>query len=239
VKDVTALLDIIQQFSTWSGIHLNTAKCKITAYIHELQSIPKKRDRDADLLSRLAHIQLAGRPIGALTQDEPLPGGYLGTSLTASLSPEAPLLWTKNQLERSGRALGQTLLPPHIKQRLLLYGANAKLAHTHCLMALSPQAISEVDSILEAISREIWTLPPTFPKAGLHALLEDIGLNIPSIWEDYCGAAIHSWTQILNDEGALGTTARASLHRALDKSDTGHWNWPFTPAGAGLQSAHP
>jgi len=32
-------------------------------------------------------------------------------------------------------------------------------------------------------------LPITFPKACLHALLEDIGLNIPSIWEDYCGAA--------------------------------------------------
>jgi hypothetical protein len=93
---MTALLDIIQQFSAWFGIHLNTAKCKITAYIHKLQSIPKKRDRDTTLLSRLAHVQLAGRPIGALTQDKPLPGGYLGTSLTASLSPEAHLLWTKS-----------------------------------------------------------------------------------------------------------------------------------------------
>ena len=66
----------------------------------------------------------------------------------------------------------------------------------------------EGDSV---ISREIWNLPLTFLKAGLHALLEDIGLNIPSIWEDYCGAAIRSWTQILNDKGALGTTAWASL----------------------------
>ncbi len=70
---------------------------------------------------------------------------------------------------------------------------------------------------MEGVSRKIWNLPPTFPKTGLHALLEDIGLNIPSIWEDYCGAAIHSWTQILNDEGALGTAARASLQRASDK----------------------
>ncbi len=46
----------------------------------------------------------------------------------------------------------------------------------------------------------------------LHALLEDLGLNIPSISEDYCGAAIRPWTQILDDEGALGTTAIASLH---------------------------
>ena len=88
-------------------------------------------------------------------------------------------------------------------------------------MALSPQAIREVDSVLEGISRQIRSLPPSFPKAGLHSLLEDIGLNIPSVWEDCCGAAIRSWTQILNNEGALGTTARASLRLASDKLR--HW----------------
>ena len=48
-------------------------------------SYPPKEDRDVALRSRLAHVTLAGRPIGALTQDEPLPGGYLSTSLTAHL----------------------------------------------------------------------------------------------------------------------------------------------------------
>ena len=54
------------------------------------------------------HITLACRPIGALTQDEPIPGGYLGTSLTASLSLAAHLLWTKSQIMTIGRALGRT-----------------------------------------------------------------------------------------------------------------------------------
>ena len=40
VEDMISLLDIIQQFSTRSDIHLNVAKCKITAYIHALQTIP-------------------------------------------------------------------------------------------------------------------------------------------------------------------------------------------------------
>ena len=44
VENMISLLDIIQQFSKWSSIHLNAAKCKITAYIHELQAIPKKRN---------------------------------------------------------------------------------------------------------------------------------------------------------------------------------------------------
>ena len=51
--------------------------------------------------------------------------------------------------------------------------------------------------------------------------VEEIDLNIPSIWEDFCGLALRSWTQILNDEGALGITARASLHGAAFKFQ--HW----------------
>ncbi len=66
-------------------------------------------------------------------------------------------------------------------------------------MALSPPAIREVDAVLEKISRKIWNLPVSFQKAGLHALLDTLGLNAPSVWEDYCGAAIRALTQILND----------------------------------------
>ena len=52
-------------------------------------------------------------------------------------------------------------------------------------MALSPAAMAEVDSILEGTSRKIWHLPNTFPRAGLHAPAEELGLNIPTVWEDY------------------------------------------------------
>ena len=78
-------------------------------------------------------------------------------------------------------------------------------------MALPPILIKAVDTLLESISREIWNLPALFPRADLNALLDKVGLNIPSVWEDYCCAAVRSWTQILNDEGAFGVTARASL----------------------------
>jgi hypothetical protein len=62
-----SLLTIIQQFSDWAGIRLNVGKCKVTAYIHELQTISRKRERDDVLRARLAHITLSGQPIGSLT----------------------------------------------------------------------------------------------------------------------------------------------------------------------------
>ncbi len=40
VYDLLSLLSIVQQFSEWSGIHLNVDKCKVTAHIHSLKSIP-------------------------------------------------------------------------------------------------------------------------------------------------------------------------------------------------------
>jgi hypothetical protein len=64
-------------------------------------------------------------------------------------------------------------------------------------MALSPTAMSEVDSVLKGAAIQIWRLPISFPKAGLHAPAEELGLNIPTVWEYYCGSAIRSWTQIL------------------------------------------
>ena len=60
IEDMVALLDIVGQFSNWSGIRLNVGKCKITAYMQNLQSFRKKADKDDALRARLAHITLGG-----------------------------------------------------------------------------------------------------------------------------------------------------------------------------------
>jgi hypothetical protein len=114
---------------------------------------------------------------------------------------------TKSQLELICKDVNQAPLLPHIMQRLMIYGAHSKINHTHCLMALSPTTMGEVDCILEGTSKKIWNLPNTFPRAGLQAPTDELGLDIPTVWEDCCGFAIRSWIQPLNDEGALRTTA--------------------------------
>ncbi len=158
-----SFLDLIRQFNEWSGIQLNANKCKIIAFLQDIQSISRKRDRDDALKAILAHVTLAGRPIGSLSEDEPLLGAYLGTSLTTSLCPDV-----KRVTAEDWHGSSKDPLPPHIKQRLLIYGAHSKIAHTHCLMALSPDAIKAIDSLLERLSRRIWGLPHSFPRAGLH-----------------------------------------------------------------------
>ncbi len=73
------------------------------------------------------------------------------------------------------------------------------------------------------MSRKILKLPTSFPKAGLHVLPDDLGLDVPSVCEDYRGAAICAWTRILHDEDALGTTVRAFLQRVTTKFH----QWPI------------
>jgi len=131
IDDMITLLNIVEWFSNWSGIRPNVGKCKITAYLQGLQTTRKKKDRNDALRARLAHVSLGGQRIGVLSQDEPLPGGYLGTTLTASLCPDAHLKWTKSQLELICKAVNQAPLPPHIKQRLLHYGVHSKINYTH------------------------------------------------------------------------------------------------------------
>ena len=82
IEDVVTLLDIVEPLSDLSGIHLNVGKCKMTVYMQKPRSFRKKADRDDALRAQLAHITLGEQRIGVLTQDEPLPGGYLGTVLT-------------------------------------------------------------------------------------------------------------------------------------------------------------
>ena len=81
--------------------------------------------------------------------------------------------------------------------------------HTHCLLALAPSALAQIDSLIESACRRIWGLPACFPRTGLHAPHQEWGLNLPSLWEDYCGSAVRTWTTLLNDKGALGLTAQA------------------------------
>ena len=44
--DTIFLLDLVDRFSKWPGIYLNANKCKITAFIYDIQAISRKRDRD-------------------------------------------------------------------------------------------------------------------------------------------------------------------------------------------------
>ena len=41
VDDMIFLLNLVDQFNKWFGILLNVNKCKITAFIQEIQSMPR------------------------------------------------------------------------------------------------------------------------------------------------------------------------------------------------------
>ena len=225
IPKMISQLQTVERYSDWSGIRLSVPKCCVTAFLQQLQSLHTKSARDSALEGRLAHISIGGRQVRSVSQDDPLPGGYLGTALTASLNPQNQITWIKDKLKEICKAVTKAPLPPRVKQQLLLYGAHSKIMHTHCLLALAPQTIVQLDAILEGACRQIWNLPSRFPRVAIHAPPQEWGLNLPTVWEDYCASAVRTWTSILNDQGALGHTARASLAAAAKYAQ-----WPLQQA---------
>jgi hypothetical protein len=80
-------MDSVYQLIDWSGIHLNVVKFKITAYIHALQIIPRKRSYVEALRSRLAHVTLYLGPHNRL----PIPGRTPPWRLPGYISHSVPL----------------------------------------------------------------------------------------------------------------------------------------------------
>ena len=110
----------IDQFSTWSGIHTNITKCRVTAFLPNLQHLPKK-DRDDALRARLSPLTLQGKPVPILTQDEPLPGGYLGTQITAALTRTPHLTWAEDSCQQAVHSIRNLPIQQNILTALLGY----------------------------------------------------------------------------------------------------------------------
>ena len=218
-----ALCSKIDAFSKWSGIRVNTAKCRTTGFIPDFQRFKKDIQRKEALEGLLSSLNLGGQRIPVLPQDEPLPGGYLGTCLTASLHNDAHLKWARDALKKTvSDTVGAPLPPTTVSaaQTLLQsYTAHAKINHSHCLTALSWAEVAELDAILVGGTRRIHSLPKGFPRVGTQASNNaNLGLNFLSIWGDYSATAARLWIDLLNDKGELGDTAsRRSLQRASDR----------------------
>ena len=111
VADLNTQLEIYNAFSEWSGIILHIPKCRLTCCIHEIQALKREKDRDCELQTSIANIGVGHTPISIMSQDDPLPGGYLGIALIASLSPKAHLQWTIDTISTISKSVLAT--PSH------------------------------------------------------------------------------------------------------------------------------
>jgi hypothetical protein len=110
IPALEAKLQIVEFYSKWSAICLNIPKCRLAGYLHKLQDIKTKETATRHYKTRLAHVRIGGIPIPIISQDDPLPGGYLGTTLTTSLCPKAHLKWTLDVISTIGKAVLTTIL---------------------------------------------------------------------------------------------------------------------------------
>ena len=158
----------------------------------------------------------------SLTERTP-PGGLLGHGAHGLSQPASPwikaILMDQSYSQRHMPSCDPGTAAPYNPLTNFSYMGYTQKACTNitCLPHPPQRFPNLTNLILESACRRIWSLPSSFPRAGLHAPQQEWGLNLPSLWEDYYASAVRTWTTTMNDKGALGLTARASLTASTTK----------------------
>ena len=211
IQSTQTQLKKIELFGEWSHIKVNPAKCRITGWVPKLQSIQKKNERDAALKNSLAHVNILNTHIPTLAQDEPLPGGYLGCQLTASLSPGPQKQWLNDTLKLAQSAIQSAPVSIKTKIAMIQYLIYSKVRYTMGQMMYDHEFLARMDALIASTTKQAWKLPRYLPTAAAQSSTEDLGLDSPSLAMDYGAAAAAVLKDLLNDGGRLGNLARASI----------------------------
>ena len=222
ISSTSAQLEKVEQFGIWSHIRTSPTKCRVTAWVPTLQKLPKNL-RDNALLDSLAHIKIQNTRIPALTQDEPLPGGYLGCQITASLSHGPQKQWLHDLLTDTEHAINLAPVSIHTKVSMIHYMVYSKIRHTMCLMPYDFEFLQRMDSLIASMTKKAWKLPRYMPTIATPCSKQDLGLDSPSLTMDYGATVASLLPEILSDEGRLGLIARASITQAVKNKE----NWPI------------
>ena len=222
IRATQTQLQKIEQFGEWSHIRVNPSKCRITGWVPEIQTIQKKAERDMALKNSLAHVNILGSHIPTLAQDEPLPGGYLGCQLTASLSSGAQKQWLNDTLKEAQAAIQSAPVKIKTKIAMIQYLIYSKVRYTMGQMMYDYEFLSRMDGLIASTIKQAWGFPRYLPTAAAQSSKDELGLDSPSLAMDYGATAAATLKDLLNDNGRLGKLAKASLaHLAKEKQ-----NWP-------------
>ena len=215
----------VELFSAWSNIHPNVKKCAITAFCHSHKHLPKLQ-RDAALNDMLCVVRLAGSRLPVMAQDEPLPCNYLGTAITADLSPQPQRRLALHTIRKACGAIQRCPLPSLTKVRALAFMTGSKLRHTHGLALYDVAAISTLDSAIAGALRKALPLSCGMPTAAIQGPKPQVGMDYSSLMADYAATASQVALDVLNDMGPLGALARASMARGAPQ----YTHWPLALA---------
>ena len=205
-------LQKVDLYGEWSHIRVNPNKCRTTAWIPALQS-HKNHIKEQALKNSLAHLRIRNTQIQPLGQDEPLPGGYLGCQITASLSSGPQKQWLNSILKTAMEAIKAAPVSIHTKVSLIHYLSYSKIRHTMGQMLYNFEFLQRMDSAIATMIKEAWKLPRYLPTAAVQCSKQELGLDSPSLTMDYSAAAAALIPALLNDAGRLGDLARASLKK--------------------------
>ena len=209
--DMADQADKVSQYAAWGGLTVSQSKTLITAALYKRNPA---RPLEATLLDRLtSQIKMQGQRI--TVHNPQTPYKLLGVWFTMDLNWSHQHTETCSQLKEMGRRLGESYGSQAQKLLVMQTCLKAKAQYAFPLMCYNDRQIQSLDSVMDAVVRAAYRLPPGTPTAMIREDIKKGGLGNASLMVAYTATAVKNLTRALNDAGKRGDLTRALLKAQL------------------------
>jgi hypothetical protein len=200
----------VELYAEWTGIHLNPQKCEASAI--------KYGSNQASTPEDLETLKIYGKTFKRNTPGHPqiiqhdTPARFLGVYISLDLNWTTQFNKIKNSLQTRCEQIHTCKLTQSQKLIMEAQCLLGLVEHTLNLAPYTRQQLQQLDKIRAKCITKI-TKTGHCPKNAIYMPIEAFGLGKESFLERAAKAATSNLINIMNDQGKLGTMARASHHR--------------------------
>ena len=198
----------IEQYGDWSGVQVNSKKCRVTGILHKTSS---SNPCNPNRLHKLLHgrIRVGCSLIPYLPPTEPYP--YLGIPVSLVLDWSPQITAAVKLVQDKGTLLSQSMASPRQCLHVIATCIKPAVAYAFAVAPYSTFDISRLDRAIAVAVRKCCKLPKSFQNAAIHLSHTHAGMGVGSLMVEYVQVTTACLTRALNDTGRLGLVTRALM----------------------------
>ena len=200
VAQMEAQMDKLMAFEKWAQLEVNIPKCALTAALHHKGRNAKE---DKHTLNRIAQrLSYRGGMMPVLGENEPY--RYLGVMVTASLNWKHQRSEITSMVAESSRRLTGSWATKAQQRRSMREVVEAQVRYGMVAAPYSMPDIRQLMTVIHYSMKKALGLPVNTPSAQLYNPVEEFGVGLLDIREEYHRKLVQSLDQTLKDKGRIG-----------------------------------
>jgi hypothetical protein len=200
VAQMQAQTDKIKAFENWAHLEVNVPKCALTAAMHATgKSITKDRETLHSVAQGLKYRDLKFPVLG---ENEPY--RYLGVMVTASLEWKHQRTEITTKVAESSRRLTGSWATKAQQTRSMREVVESQVRYGMVAAPYGKADIATLMTVVHYSMKKALGLPINTPTAQLYNPVEEFGVGLLDLREEYNRQLVKSLDQTLKDKGRIG-----------------------------------